>query len=136
MDFTIRHAKLVEIPIVSNGAGATLSFPTNMDDLNKAKIYGLQVITSTQLTTSPTGRPVFSAANQVSVAVTLTNLPGSNKRLDTIPAYSFNRELNAGRFYEFTPFIWNPSSSEINILAAGLNTTDSILFVFYYDPID
>lgn len=136
MNFIIDRAKLIEIQITQTGQGSYLQFPTNMDDLNNAKIYGMQIITSTQLTTSPAGRPVITDADMAAIGVTLAEMPGSNKRIDTLPAYSTNRELNAGRFFEWKGFVWNPSSSKINVLASGvLATTDSILFMVYYTPL-
>lgn len=135
MDFIIDRAKLVEVQITSTAAGGTNSFPVNLNDLNNAKIHAIQIITSTQLTTAPSGRPVTTAAMMVDFVVTIADENGSLKRLDQVPAYSTNRELNAGRFYTFKPFKWNPSSSKIQVLAAGLATTDSILFMFYYTPL-
>jgi len=133
MDFVIDRAKLVEVQITQTGG--TLQFPVNLDDLNNAKIYGVQIITATELVTSPAGRPNILDSDLPFIAVTFAEMPGSNKRIDQVPAYSLNRELNSGRFYEWKGFQWNPSSSKINILSAGLATTDSILFMFYYTPV-
>lgn len=135
MDFIIDRAKLVEVQITSIAAGGTNAFPVNLNDLNNAKIHAIQVITSTQLTTAPSGRPVIIDAMMPDFVIILADENGSLKRLDQVPSYSTNREQNAGRFYTFKPFKWNPSSSKIQVLAAGLAVTDSICFMFYYTPL-
>lgn len=133
--FSANRAKLVEIQITQTGAGGTLQFPVNLDDLNNAEITAIQIITTTQLALAPSGRPCITAAMQAFLGVTLAAMPGSDKKIDTVPIYSTNRELNAGEFYTFKPFVWNPSSSKLNILSAGLATTDSVCIVFYYNPL-
>lgn len=132
MEFTIDRAKLVEVQITTTAVGGTLAFPVNLDDLNNATITGVQVITSTQLTTAPSGRPVISDGEMTSLAIIIADTPGSNKKIDLVPLYSANREKNAGRFYTWKGFKWNPSSSKLQILDTGLATTDSVCFMFYY----
>ena len=130
----VPRSKTVEIKITQTAG--TLQFPTNLDDLNNANIYGVIAITATEMTTSPQGNTVTAASDLPKAALTLAKFPGSDKKIDTIPLYTLDRTLNQGLFTMFKPFKWNPSASGVNILATGLTANQAFVFIFLYVPLN
>ena len=130
----IERSKLVELRVnVGIARGGTPGFNLERELIGKL-ITGIELVTSTQLVTSPNGEPVVTGGESTNMLLTL--LEDSNKRHDQIPLPMLNPALTGGIWKEFVPFVCNVQGSYITLSAVVGNVAPIIVpFMWHYmDP--
>lgn len=126
----IENSYLVELNLGTVSSQKQLNFAF-VPQLEGSLIYSIQTFTSTQMTTSPNGGAVVSAAGLAQLTVTFT--VGDNQNFYLYPCYDLNSQAAAGFQRMFKPSRLNLTKSYVTIQGtSGLNNNDTILFLFHY----
>jgi hypothetical protein len=110
------------------GAGANVPFP-NVPQLQNALIYGVEVFSNNELTTSSTGKTLVS----VLTGLVATFYNKNFERVNLYPCYNLNTINRFGIIPAFDPFVIDWQKSFVKITStASLNANESIVFGFHY----
>jgi hypothetical protein len=130
----VERSLLIEVPLVNIGLGATLNFGINQT-LNKdnARVYGIEVVTATQLTRSPTDRPLIAQALAAQFTLTLVEKKGSLEFVQKMPLTRYLPNLYNGYTQALKQRNLDLNRSNITINdVAGLSNATSVCFNIYY----
>ena len=127
----IFNSYLVEINFVSAPtAGQTVNF-LDVPQLRDKLIYGVELITASQMTTSPTGKTIATKANSLSGSLTIVNT-GSYQVFQQVPNGNLITQDNAGIIKEFAPTKIDLQKSFVQIFSAGIGAGESLCYNFIY----
>lgn len=126
----IYNSYLVELNFVSAPtAGAPITFK-DVPFLGDVFIYGIECITASQMTTSPTSNTMASQANCLRGALTIVE--NNTEVLAQIPNGQLITQNNAGVIKEFRPIKINLTKSNVQMFSAGIAAGESICYNFIY----
>lgn len=126
----IYNSYLVELNFTTApGAGAPITFK-DVPFLNNVYIYGIECITASQMTTSPTSNPIATQANIIKGSITIVE--GNTEVLFQVPNGQLITQNNAGIIKEFRPIKINLTKSSVQMYAAGIAAGESICYNFIY----
>lgn len=134
----IDHSYGVELKITqAPTAGLVVNF-TDIPQLRKGtkqvQVIGIEAFTAAQLTTSPLGNPVISAADALGIVCTFA--VGLKEDIYKVPLFDLIPGNNNGLIRIFKEKEINYTKSYITILAVGtLAQNQSIMFNFIYKPV-
>lgn len=125
----IKKSILIEVILSQNNS---ISFP-NFTTLDKKKIVAIEAFSVAQVTKTPGGKTVASAADVSEGFLTMVN-KSSQKILDKHPINSFIVSLNSGQIKEFDGLEIDFSQTELFFpVPANLTDSEAIPFVIYYE---
>lgn len=127
----IFNSYLVEINFqAAPAAGTTIKFQ-DVPQLHDKLIYGIELVTASQMTTSPTGKVIATQANSLSGALTIVN-QSSYQIFQQVPNGNLITQLNAGIVKEFEPTFIDLQKSFVQIFSAGIGAGESLCYNFIY----
>jgi len=127
----IFNSYLVEINFVTAPlAGQTFNF-LDVPQLRDKLIYGVELITASQMITSPTGKVIASQANSLTGALTILNTD-SYQVFQQVPNGNLITQENAGIIKEFKPTKIDLQKSNVQIFSAGIGAGESLCYNFIY----
>ena len=133
----IKRSQLVEAQVVGTPAAGKKYQFTDVPNIsrNNILIYGFEVFTAAQLSTTPNNNTVIPAATSDQLVVTL--IDNSNKELIyQLPYYTAIRSLNGGFVLMVKPFILNLTRSYIQLTdATGISENQVACVNLYYSII-
>jgi hypothetical protein len=135
-ELIITNSYLAEINFTANAAaGQRIYFkdiPTlsPRDGRTSIQTVGLEAYCDADLSFSPSGAPLISAANMATLLVTLA--VGSREVVYLIPANSLRSIIQSGVIRRFYNLPINIVKSYVQVVNAGINAGESICFNFYY----
>lgn len=130
----VEKTLLIEIKLAAIGLGNTNIFGINQT-LNKdnARVYGMEVVTATQLTLSPSGRPLIAQALAANFTLNLVEKVGSLEFVQKMPLTRLLPSLYNGYTQAFKERNLDLNRSNIQVNdTAGLVNTESICLLIYY----
>jgi len=133
----IKRSQLVEAQIVGTPAAGKKYQFTDVPNIsrNNILIYGFEVFTAAQLSTTPNNNAVIPS--NTSDQLVLTLIDNNNKELIyQLPYYTAIRSLNGGFVLMVKPFILNLTRSYIQLTdAAGISENQVACVNLYYSII-
>jgi hypothetical protein len=133
----IKRSQLVEAQIVGTPAAGKKYQFTDVPNIsrNNILIYGFEVFTAAQLSTTPNNNTVIPSATSDQLVVTL--IDNNNKELIyQLPYYTAIRSLNGGFVLMVKPFILNLTRSYIQLTdATGISENQVACVNLYYSII-
>lgn len=130
----VEKTLLIEIPLNNVGQGGVNIFGINQT-LNKdnARVYGIEAVTRTQLTVSPSLRPLVTQANAANFTLKLVEKNGSLEFVQNMPLTRFIPSLYNGYTQAFKErnLDLNRSAVVVND-TTGLSNTESVCLLIYY----
>jgi hypothetical protein len=133
----IKRSQLVEAQIVGTPAAGKKYQFTDVPNIsrNNILIYGFEVFTAAQLSTTPNNNTVIPSATSDQLVVTL--IDNNNKELIyQLPYYTAIRSLNGGFVLMVKPFILNLTRSYIQLTdATGISENQVACINLYYSII-
>ena len=133
----IKRSQLVEAQVVGTPAAGKKYQFTDVPNIsrNNILIYGFEVFTAAQLSTTPNNNTVIPAATSDQLVVTL--IDNNNKELIyQLPYYTAIRSLNGGFVLMVKPFILNLTRSYIQLTdATGISENQVACVNLYYSII-
>lgn len=128
-DLKIKNAIQVEVTFGTVAAGQKYYFP-DVPQLRNVTTHGLEAFASTQLTTTPNGKTVFSNTYVPTVMVVLS--VGDNEDVYQIPYYTLISSNNGGFIREFADLKININKSYLQLNATGITAGHAASLVWYY----
>lgn len=128
----IKNSYLVELNLgaATPAAGQQKNFK-DQPFLNGKFIYGIEVLTATQLAVSPSGNTMIVTGDVPNF--TFTAQLGKERPIDTMSLSSLYPTDNAGFYREFNPFQMDFTKSFVKLVSSsGLAANESICFNFFY----
>jgi hypothetical protein len=133
----IKRSQLVEAQVVGTPAAGKKYQFTDVPNIsrNNILIYGFEVFTAAQLSTTPNNNTVIPSATSDQLVVTL--IDNNNKELIyQLPYYTAVRSLNGGFVLMVKPFILNLTRSYIQLTdATGISENQVACVNLYYSII-
>lgn len=133
----IKRSQLVEAQVVGTPAAGKKYQFTDVPNIsrNNILIYGFEVFTAAQLSTTPNNNTVIPSATSDQLVVTL--IDNNNKELIyQLPYYTAIRSLNGGFVLMVKPFILNLTRSYIQLTdATGISENQVACVNLYYSII-
>jgi hypothetical protein len=133
----IKRSQLVEAQVVGTPAAGKKYQFTDVPNIsrNNILIYGFEVFTAAQLSTTPNNNTVIPSATSDQLVVTL--IDNHNKELIyQLPYYTAIRSLNGGFVLMVKPFILNLTRSYIQLTdATGISENQVACVNLYYSII-
>lgn len=133
----IKRSQLVEAQIVGTPAAGKKYQFTDVPNIsrNNILIYGFEVFTAAQLSTTPNNNTVIPSNTSDQLVVTL--IDNNNKELIyQLPYYTAIRSLNGGFVLMVKPFILNLTRSYIQLTdATGISENQVACLSLYYSII-
>lgn len=127
----IFNSYLVEINFPqAPAAGSTKQF-FDVPQLRDKLIYGIELITASQMTTSPTGATIATKANALSGSLTIVN-KDSYQVFQQVPNGNLITQDNAGIVKEFAPTFIDLQKSYVQFFASGVAAGESLCYNFIY----
>lgn len=127
----ILRSYLAEINLGSTlpGANSNIEFP-DFPQLRNVVIYGIEVIKSNVLSTSPTQKTIVTTL----AGITMTVADKDQKNIiESYPCTDLDPTTTGGLIREFKPFSLNLVKSYITIVnSTGLNANESVCFNVFY----
>ena len=102
----------------------------DVPQLRDKYIYGIECITSSQMTVSPTSKTIASKANIL--PTTLTIVQAASEIFYQIPNSQLITQDNAGIIKEFRPILIDLQKSYVQVFNAGIAANESICFNLFY----
>ena len=113
------------------GQGANFNFQ-DYPELRDVYITGVEVVSSTYLTTAPSGKSVVSPADLPGLVLNLTDT-NTNVRVYNYPLYDLQPNNVGGYYRDFVPFKLNLVKSYVTVFQnIGISANESICFNFLY----
>ena len=133
----IKRSQLVEAQVVGTPAAGKKYQFTDVPNIsrNNILIYGFEVFTAAQLSTTPNNNTVIPSATSDQLGLTLSE--NNNKELIyQLPYYTAIRSLNGGFVLMVKPFILNLTRSYIQLTdATGISENQVACVNLYYSII-
>ena len=133
----IKRSQLVEAQVVGTPAAGKKYQFTDVPNIsrNNILIYGFEVFTAAQLSTTPNNNTVIPSATSDQLVITL--IDNNNKELIyQLPYYTAVRSLNGGFVLMVKPFILNLTRSYIQLTdATGISENQVACVNLYYSII-
>lgn len=133
----IKRSQLVEAQVVGTPAAGKKYQFTDVPNIsrNNILIYGFEVFTAAQLSTTPNNNTVIPSTTSDQLVVTL--IDNNNKELIyQLPYYTAIRSLNGGFVLMVKPFILNLTRSYIQLTdATGISENQVACVNLYYSII-
>jgi hypothetical protein len=133
----IKRSQLVEAQVVGTPAAGKKYQFTDVPNIsrNNILIYGFEVFTAAQLSTTPNNNTVIPSATSDQLVLTL--IDNNNKELIyQLPYYTAIRSLNGGFVLMVKPFILNLTRSYIQLTdATGISENQVACVNLYYSII-
>ena len=133
----IKRSQLVEAQVVGTPAAGKKYQFTDVPNIsrNNILIYGFEVFTAAQLSTTPNNNTVIPSATSDQLVITL--IDNNNKELIyQLPYYTAIRSLNGGFVLMVKPFILNLTRSYIQLTdATGISENQVACVNLYYSII-
>jgi hypothetical protein len=126
----IKRSQLVEAQFTGTvAAGKKYPF-TQVPNIsrNNIIIYGFEVFTATQLSTTPSNNTVVPAAAAPNIVITFVD-DNNVERIYQIPYYSLISSLNGGFIRMVKPFILNLTKSYVQAVSVSNISTDQVASV-------
>lgn len=99
---------------------------------NNIVIYGMEVFTASQLTVTPSGKTIITAANSLNVVITFVDNKNV-ERIFQIPYSALVSSSNGGFIRMVKPFLLNLTKCYVQLVGAGtVATSEAIAVNFYY----
>jgi hypothetical protein len=98
---------------------------------NNIIIYGFEVFTATQLSTTPSNNTVVPAAAAPNIVITFVD-DNNVERIYQIPYYALISSLNGGFIRMVKPFILNLTKSYVQAVSVSNISTDQVASVNLY----
>jgi hypothetical protein len=98
---------------------------------NNIMIYGFEVFTATQLSTTPGNNTVVPAAAAPNIVITFVD-DNNVERIYQIPYYALISSLNGGFIRMVKPFILNLTKSYVQAVSVSNISTDQVASVNLY----
>jgi hypothetical protein len=133
----IKRSQIVEAQFTGTPATGKRYQFTEIPNLsrNNVIIYGFEVFTSTQLSTTPNNNAVISSGVSDQICITLVD-NNNVERIYQLPYYTAIRSLNGGFVLMVKPFIFNLSRSYVQITnATGISENQVAAVNIYYSII-
>lgn len=134
-NLAINRSQLIEARIVGNSAAGKRYQFTEVPNLarNNLILYGIEAFSAAQLTQSPFGNTVISAATSDQVVVTLKDNKNDEFMYQS-PYFTLIRSNVGGFVTILKPRIINLTDCYIQLVdATGISINEVALFNFYYD---
>lgn len=128
----INRSYLAEVNFASAPAAGQRFFFGDIPALRTVFTHGIEAISASQLSTSPTGKTVNTQANCATLMLTLAI--GDTEEVYQIPVTSLISTLNGGFIRQFNGKRINLPKSYVTSVTTGISANQSILFNFYYSP--
>mgnify|MGYP003382029760 CR=1 FL=1 len=127
----IFNSYLVEINFpTAPTAGQTVNF-LDVPQLRDKLVYAVELVTASQMVTSPTGKVIASQANALTGSLTILNTE-SYQVFQQVPNGNLITQLNAGIIKEFAPTKIDLQKSNVQIFSAGIGANESLCYNFIY----
>jgi hypothetical protein len=129
----IKRSQLVEAQFTGTVAvGKKYAF-TQVPNIsrNNIIIYGFEVFTATQLSTTPSNNTVVPAAAAPNIVITFVD-DNNVERIYQIPYYALISSLNGGFIRMVKPFILNLTKSYVQAVSVSNISTDQVASVNLY----
>jgi hypothetical protein len=129
----IKRSQLVEAQFTGTVAvGKKYAF-TQVPNIsrNNIIIYGFEVFTATQLSTTPSNNTVVPAAAAPNIVITFVD-DNNVERIYQIPYYALVSSLNGGFIRMVKPFILNLTKSYVQCVSTSNISTDQVASVNLY----
>lgn len=128
----IKNSYLVELSLgaATPAAGQQINFK-DQPYLREKNIYGIEVLSATQLAVAPSGATMIVAADVPKF--TFTAQFGKVRPIENMSLSSLYPSDNSGFYREFNPFKLDFTKSFIKIVdATGLAANEALAFNFFY----
>jgi hypothetical protein len=129
----IKRSQLVEAQFTGTVAvGKKYAF-TQVPNIsrNNIIIYGFEVFTATQLSTTPSNNTVVPATAAPNIVITFVD-DNNVERIYQIPYYALVSSLNGGFIRMVKPFILNLTKSYVQCVSTSNISTDQVASVNLY----
>lgn len=129
----ITRSYLVELYFgtTAPGQGANFNFQ-DYPELRDVYVTGVEVVSSTYLSTAPSGKAVVSNSDLPGLVLNLTD-QNTNVRVYNYPLYDLQPSNVGGYYRDFVPFKLNLVKSYVTVFQnIGIAANESICFNFLY----
>lgn len=130
MKNSIIKSYLVELNFATAPAAQTRVNFVDQPQLREKRIVGIEAISASQLSFSPTGKNMVTQANCLSTGLTLKE--GTTDIIYQIPFAQMVTQNNGGLVREFFGIVVNFQSSGIDVFSATVTANYSICYNFLY----
>lgn len=127
----IWNSYLVEINFPQAPAAGVSKQFLDVPQLRDKFIYGIELITASQMTTSPTGNTIATKANSLTGSLTIVD-KNSYQVFQQVPNGNLITQDNAGIVKEFNPTLIDLQKSYVQFFAAGVGANESLCYNFIY----
>lgn len=133
-NIAIMNSLLIEVPISRTpAAGDEYTFRLN-DTIVKAEIYGIELVTATQLAVTPSGNPVIAESNAPNISITLVEQRTMKQFTQDMPGTRLVPSLYQGLTQIFKPRKIDTTKTKVRINNVGtLAIGQSIVLQLYYN---
>jgi hypothetical protein len=130
----IKRAEYVEVQVPASNTNQVLYFP-DVPNLRTAKVFGIEIYSSSTMTTAESGNAVVSLTN---IKLAIVNIYFDNGYFIKVPAVSLYRNDAAGFYFEIPKLagqviVWPKCYVQmVTSAAAAAVSSQSFIFNIYY----